>query len=60
MKLSGTKDWIFLDNNWSFKVQQVLMYVIYHNYCVSWTKEGLEICFKLHRILMLIKLINAT
>ena len=60
MKLSGTKDWIFLDNNWSLKVQQALTYAIYQNYYVSWTKEGLEICFKLHRNLMLIKLINAT
>jgi hypothetical protein len=31
MKLSGTKDWIFLDNNWSLKVQQVLTYAIYEN-----------------------------
>jgi hypothetical protein len=60
MKLSGTKDWIFLDKNWSLKVQQVLTHAIYQNSYVSWTNEGLKICFTLHRTLMLMKLINTT
>ena len=58
-KIIWYKRLIFLDNNCSLKVKQLLIYAIYQHYCVSWTKEGLEICFKLHSILMLIKLIRA-
>jgi len=48
MELSGTKGWIFLDNNWPLQVQLLLTYAVYQN-CVSWTKE---VCFGLKKCVL--------